>query len=46
MIQILKMLKKKIQIKGGKVHDVSYRLFLMNLAGKLEKKLKDLMQIT
>jgi len=26
------MLKKKIQIKGGKVHNVGYRLFLMNSA--------------
>ncbi len=30
------MVKKKVIIKGGKVHDVGYRLFLMNLAGKLE----------
>jgi len=29
------MIKKKILIKGGKVHDVGCRLFLMNLAGKL-----------
>ena len=28
--------KKKILIKGEKVHDVGYRLYLMNLAGKLE----------
>ncbi|ODS40942.1 hypothetical protein BEH94_09495 [Candidatus Altiarchaeales archaeon WOR_SM1_SCG] len=29
------MIKKKILIKGGKVHDVGYRLFLMNLADDL-----------
>ena len=30
------MIKKKILIKGEKVHDVGCRLYLMNLAGKLE----------